>query len=705
MTATQAGELDDVNSADWVASRSAPFTVRDFLSSALYHLRIVLLVALIPLGLGIGAAILTKTQYTASSLVMVIVSREVTDQQSVTGSGPSVLSIEGLKQVESDVQIIESAEVIRSAIESIGMERLYPPTLLTPLRDLFLTGSPMDRAMQRFRSDLRAQVLDGSNVIEVSFTNPDRSLAIEVTDKVVQAYMARRRAILDNPTSAILLTEVARFKRDLAAADAAIEALKGRAGIIDFNQDAVLAANQVDSIMQRRRQVAERRVAVTGQIAEAERQLKELPERVFDFDQNSNTLGNDEDHNTLSRLLLERDRIATQYSPNGSMMRDINRKIETIRQQIATRNERQYTTSRDVRNPAIGYVNNMLISLRIEADALDKQDRELDQQKEQAEKRLADLRVTETELVELNRRRDSLNEGYREYLRRATAAQIEEAAATERESNVRLVQEAGAAVTSRNMRLPYLGAGILGSMFFGVAAGAMASAMRSSFILPSEVERALNLPLLGEYANQSRTDLPNADAEDLGSLASLLFDTQVDGRPVRYLHLIATDEDPALSPLAYGIVSEVARKRELLSLLVDITGARTEGAQLSEARLKGGLQVAPTSTPLLWCLTDRETSPLLDVHMSTPEVRRQKEQLAETFEAVVVASTAQEPAAVSRRIDQLADGVVLVIRAGKTRKAAASALQSDVIDNGGVPLGFILVGRRYVLPGWIYRLF
>ncbi|MCS0504456.1 exopolysaccharide transport family protein [Ancylobacter mangrovi] len=704
MTSTLAGQTEEFRSRPGAEGRHSTFTLRDFLIAAFFHVRIVLLAALVPIGLGVAAATLSKTEYTASSLVMVIVSREVSNDQNVTGNGPSVLSIEGLKQVESEVQIIESADVIRSVIEGIGPDRLFKPGLFSGLRDMLSSnGSVMDRSIERFRRNLRVEVLDDSNVVQVSYTSPDRDLAIEAANKLVEVYMARRRAIMQNPTARILMNEVDRFKRQLADTDKSIEALKARVGIIDFDQDAVLAANQVDAVVQRRRQVAERKVAVAGQIAEAERQLKALPSTVLDFNQKSDALGNDDDNNALSRLLIERDKLATQYAPNGSMMREINRQIDTIREQIATRKDRSYETSRDVRNPAIGYVNNMVLSLRIEQDALTQQEKELAQQQADAEKRLATLRTAETDLVELNRRRDTLNDGYREYLRRATAAQIEEAAAAERESNVRLIQDAGAAVTNRSMRLPFLAAGLLGGLLFGAAAGAVASALRSSFIMPAEAERALALPLLGEVGNQSRADDPEATQRDIAVLASLLLDTQVDEHAVRAIQFVAPGPDEALSPLAAGIATEITVQRGLRTLLVDLSAEEAPVADPA-AREKGGLMVMPTPTPLLWSLAGREGSALLDVRLPANEARRLMDELGREFEAMVFCSTAQDPAGLGSRIAALVDGNVVVLRAEKTRKAQAVALGSAIMENGGVPLGFVFLGRRYLLPDWIYRL-
>ncbi|MEP9366388.1 lipopolysaccharide biosynthesis protein [Xanthobacter sp. VNH20] len=706
MKGSQAGEMDNAPPMIWSDNRPTAFTIRDFLIATFYHVRVVMLTALLPILVGLFAALSAKTEYTASSLLMVLVNREVSNSQNVTDSGPAVLSIEGLKTVESEVQIIESADVIRATIEDIGLDHLFPPGRLSFITDRLSFGTPantMDKAIERFRKNMRTTVQSGSNIILVSFTNASRELAIEVTDALVKAYLDRRRKIFDNPTSAILSVEVERFKRDLRAVDLEIQALKDKSEVIDFSQDAILAANQVDSVIQRRRQVAERRAAVTAQLAEAEKQMKALPSTVFDFAEKTDATANDDTRNTLTRLLVDRDRIALQYQPTSPQMREVEKKIATIRQSLADPDQRLASTNRDVRNPAISYVNNMVLSLRVEKDALSRQTDELDQQQKVAEERLAMLRNTETRLVELNRQRDSLSDGYREYLRRAVAATIEETAAKVRASNVRVVQDASAAVTSRSMALPFLAAGIFGGLLFGAAAGALASALRTVFIQPTEAERALALPCLADFAD-GRNALATAAAEQtIGGLATLLLDTELDGKPLRTMHFLTSERDDDVPMLCRRLAEEMSLQRGLRTLLVDLCSANPFPLESSGAEVKGGLAMSATPVPLLWSLTDSAESPLLSVRLSLVEGRQMMEELQDLFDAIVICSTAQGASPVIQRLNMLVDANILTIRAEHTRKPAALRLRSIVLENGGFVLGFVFMGRRYYLPEWIYR--
>ncbi|MEP9354268.1 lipopolysaccharide biosynthesis protein [Xanthobacter sp. KR7-65] len=680
------------------------FTLRDFLIATFYHIRIVLLAALLPFAIAVGAAVTSRTEYTASSLLMVIVSREVSNSQNVTDTGPSVLSIEGLKQVESEVQIIESADVARATVEQVGVDRMFPPGRFSAITRLFSSDTDvMDKAVERFHASLRASVQSDSNVIRVSFTNPDRDVAVEAADALVKNYLAVRRRLLENPTAKILKLEVQRFSQDLTAVDAEIEKLKAKAGIIEFSQDAILASNQVDGILQRRRQVAEREVAVTAQLTEAERQLAALPDSVFDFSEKTDALPGDEDNNTLTKLLLERDRVASQYAPGSQLLRDLDRQIATIRARIKSRADRRYNTDRAVRNPQVNYIQNMILSLRVEQDSLGRQRDELVAQQRVAEERLAALRAAETPLIELNRRRDSLSEGFREYQRRAVAASIEEAAAQSRQSSVRVVQDAGSDVTKRSLALPLLAAGVFAGLLFGGAAGAIASTLRTSFIMPGEAERVLGMPAIAVLDENAEQPGSLATERAISSCATMLLDTRIDDELLRAMHFLSPEDDDTLPWFARRLAEEFAGQRQKRTLLVDLCSATPYPLDAGGGTEQGGIFMTGTPVPLLWAASAVERSPLLDIRLPIAEAEMMMAELKQTFDCIVVCSNLPRASLVTQRFCQMVDGNVMAIQAERTRKPAALHLRDSVVESGGLLFGFIFLGRRYYLPQWLYR--
>ena len=687
-------------------TRKEAFTLRDLLIVAFYHRWLIIFSALLPLIAAGTAAFLTDRQYTADGLLMVLVNREVAGNQNVTDTGPAMLSIEGLKSVHSEVEIITSAGVIRQTVEKIGMERLYPRIIDGRLGGL-LPPVPeerrMERALELFRDDLRANVESDSNVVRISYRHPDRALAIRTVDTLIDFYQAHRRAIFDNPRAPFLTTEVARFRQQLEATDAEIQKVKIDHGVIDIEQDRALAANQVDSVVQRQRQVSEREAAIVAQLAEAERQQTGLPKQVFDFRQRSDGGANDDDRNVLTRLQMERERLAALYAPTYPGLTEVDQKIEAMRRSIRSRaDQKTFVTDREVRNPAVSFLSNMILSLRVERDALGNQLKELDTQRTRAEQRMDEVRLADARLIELHRQRDVLDDSYRQYVKRAEAAKIEEDAAKLRSSNVRLVQRGDAPITGRDMRIPFLVAGLSGGLLLGAAMGAFAAWLRGSFIMPSEAERSLELPALVTFpANRDNFEHPEA-RHALAHLAAVLLDTSIDYRRLRVFQLVAVSQDENKRPLARALAEEFAVGRGLRTLLLDLGETRNRG-QLPVGPQDDNLAVASSGVPQLWLAADGTRSALGNLRTPIIKAQRRIEQLRSEYDVVVLCGPTNGFSPVTQRLASIVDANILVVRSEVTRSPAAIRLRDQILDAGGGLLGFVYTSRKYYIPRWIYR--
>ena len=685
-------------------SQGQPFTLRDVLISGFFHRRIIIFSAFLPLIVGAIAVLETKTNYTASGLLMVLVNREFSGIQNVTDSGPAVLSIEGLKSVESEVQIIESSETIRTTITTIGLERIFPDTsFIERLRGLFSSGdNPMDDAIARFRRNLSSSVQSGSNIIRVSYSNPDRAVAIAVTNELVRAYLDRRRVLFQNPTSGILAEEVQRLNDRLLNLDREIEAVKVSANIIDFAQDSVLAANQVDTIIQRRRQVEERVAGVAGQLAEADKQKVALSETVFDFYQQSDAVANDDDRNLLTRLQTDRSRLTSQYPVTSPAVREVDKKIATVREAMQSPDQKVSWTKREVRNPTVSFVTNMILSLSVEQDSLKQQITELDAQQEVAQTRLAAVRAAEAKLIELNRQRDVLTDSYREYIKRAQAAKIEETASAVRAANVRVVQTASDSVTRRNLRLPLAAGSLFAALLFGAAAGAAASAMRNVFIQPREAGRTLQIPRLADFYDHADAFDDRDSRFAMAALASRLLDVRVGERRLKTLQIIGLRAEAQYHRLAEAMAREMSEGRNLRTLLIDFANPKTV---FSSATGPDGLIVSPTATPDLWLAVAPANFPATTLRTSIDDTRRMLDELAQQYDFVIVCAPPQSEMLLTRRFAVVVDANLLVVVGERSRGPAVAWLRDVVLETGGNLLGFVFTSRKLYLPRWLYRWF
>ncbi|MGV6875336.1 GumC family protein [Pseudochelatococcus sp. B33] len=686
-------------------------TLRDILIAMSYYRRIGVLVALIPLVIGIVAALETRTEYTADGLLMVLVTREQSGNQGLTDSGPAVLSIEGLKVVESEVSIIGSADVVRATIDEIGADRLFPDTVTwwRPILSLLRQDDAGDRLVERFRDALGVRTQAGSNIIQVSFRHPDRNMAILTADTLIRNYLERRRKLFDNPRSGLLAEHVQTLSMQLAAKETELQRTKADAGVIDIVQDRLLAANQVDSVIQRTRQVRERREAVIGQLAVAQAQTTETESKVFDFLQRSNAATNDDDSNMLTRLQAERVQLLGKYAPGHPAIQTIDRQIAAVREIIRNPEQKIAWTDREVRNPAISFLTNMVINLTVERDAIDRQLTELASQRATAEKRVEELREADTLLTRQTREYDILTSAYQEYVRRAETARMEEEAAALRFSNVRLVQSPQDAVTSRNMALPFLVAGLFGSVLFGGAAVASATALRSTFISPGEVERATHLPLLAVFPDTASDFAGGGAGGTVSALVTRLFSAPVDDRSLAVLMLADVGAGDDRARLTRAIVRELSAGRGQKVLLIETSAAGSEagsGDVVSEpgAALSAYGAIVTQGAVDGLHIARIDSAALLGVgHSLSGSLRQLFDALRSQYAVVLLSVAASDNVPLTEYLAASVDATLLVVRAERSREPALLWLRDTLLDAGGGIVGIVFTGRKFYLPERIYR--
>ena len=295
------------------------WTLRDFTIPLFYRGRLFVFCLLLGVLTGSTAAVLSKATYTADTLMIVLLGSEsaaVNDSLSLLNTQ---ISIDGLKAVQSEIQIIQADDVIRSAIHELGAAKLYPGLGRSRYLGLLPPLAPEDQtelALERFHRDLRAEAEGSSNVIRVSFSHSDRSMAISAVQAVTKFYLAQRLIIYTSDTGSMLAQEIRRYGARQAQIEAEIQEVRQKYDVLDLAQDILLAINRLDGIVQRQNQVRERRVAVETELIAIRANLANQPHEILDFNETTNNTGNDEARNTLVRLEQQRTHLAAQYNSN-----------------------------------------------------------------------------------------------------------------------------------------------------------------------------------------------------------------------------------------------------------------------------------------------------------------------------------------------------------------------------------------------------
>ncbi|WP_175428904.1 GumC family protein [Azospirillum argentinense] len=664
---------------------------------------------------------------------MMMIDRAHAGISDVAGTLPSILSIDGLKSVDSEIRILESRRVIEDTLSALDPVTLFPEIARPRLFGLLPADSPQDqleKAIDKFKRRLQVEQQSSSNIVRLSFSHEDPDLAADTVNALADAYLKRRRAIFDVPRSPFLASELARHSDQLKSIEGQIQALKSEYDIVDLGQESLLAANQVDSIVQRRRQTQERQAALQAEVTAAKKRLAALPERVFDFREQSNQTQNDDDRNVLLRLELERDRMASQFLPDYPPLQELERKIRTVRQSMKGGDKPVYNTTREVRNPSIPFLNNHLLTLEIEQDAVARQLDELNRQHTVAVEKVGRLRKAESELRDLERTRGVMEDIYRDYAQRTEAARAEEEAAKVRFSNVRVVQPAVAPATGTSMAPSFIIAGLVGGILLGGAAGVLATWLRQVYILPHEIERDLGVPAIASFSDTDGELVSPGAQQELIHLAAQLRDHGLDDQPMALIQFVTANDGDGDAIVARGLALEFAKGRGLRTLVIDLCGDgtgqltainagaddKTDGEAAGEAdsgaveRLPtiepqgtGDLEALPSAVPLLWVSRQATGSALGSLRTPIAQSRQMLERLNQRFDIILILSPPIGNSHLARRLSPMVDANILVARAEHTRAPVAARMRDSILASGGDIVGLVLTGRHFHIPQVIYR--
>ena len=78
-------------------------------------------------------------------------------------------------------------------------------------------------------------------------------------------------------------------------------------------------------------------------------------------------------------------------------------------------------------------------------------------------------------------------------------------------------------------------------------------------------------------------------------------------------------------------------------------------------------------------------------------------ELRPQFEVIILDTPAVIPYADPRILSKIVDGVIIVVRAGKTRREVVARAESVLRSVGANIMGYVLTGVEYHIPEYIHR--
>jgi uncharacterized protein involved in exopolysaccharide biosynthesis len=394
-----------------------------------------------------GVGFFWPATFAAQAAILIQKSRSSTPLDTDPTRGSTVIS-GGVteEEVNSEIAILTSREVLAATVEAAGLDRVPQPwylrLLFLPLRAYdrvyasyhkFTVADDADRAIQSLGKSISAERLKSSNVVVITLEARDPKAAEVVLAELLKIYVRHHTEVhFQNKVAPVFSGQAEEIQKRLEELRGHLQQAKHQAGTVD-------AASERD--VQLKIDASLREEADT-----LRRRLAELDAKLGAFDRERNGSGArasvggqilDELKSEVNRLELEQVKMESRYRDGFPLLEENKKKLERTRQALKDESSLVFE-----HNPTLVALEHDRANAAAERAGVARRLAVLDKQVGASRERLLGLdeQTSDAERSKLELR--ALEDRYLMYLSRGEQARIDSALDESRLSNASIVQAA-----------------------------------------------------------------------------------------------------------------------------------------------------------------------------------------------------------------------------------------------------------------------
>lgn len=445
----------------------------------------------------IGYSYTLTPYYEATTRLLVKTGREFIVRSDPNQPIASVPSTTKQEVVNSEIQILTSRDLIEAVISRIGAARLYPGSGGWLTSD----AGALEAAVRQFSSDFKVTPVELANVIEVTYRNPNRALAVEALEVLIDLYQKKHAEMFSDTRHKFLEQQTRQYEEQLDAATRRLTEIKNANALFDVDTQRARLLDDRTSINSMLHQLHSQAVDARQRIEFLTGRLKATPALVPGGDAQSDVI--DQAKARLLELQLRQQQLRERYVGNVKPLQDTEQEMASVRQFISGPGAARKSWSQ--RNSAY---DDMVVALnRALADAapIDQQIRLRTEQAAAIDDKLRHLEETSKSIDEAQRERRTLEELVRTYRARYEEARMNADLDQSNVVSVSVVQKPAAPARAAGPRhLPYGLAGILIGLIGAAALMVYLLVFRQTLITVESVERIIGVPVLASVPSARR---------------------------------------------------------------------------------------------------------------------------------------------------------------------------------------------------------
>lgn len=461
------------------------------------------IIAGLVIGLCAGAATYKLYPKSFSSQTRLFIRYVEQGQTPTTDKGThriTTMESRGEQIINSELQIITSMDLAFKIADKIGPDRILQNPSMKYARD---------DAAKKIRDALRVSVPNSSMVITVEFTHSDPQLVQPVLSELIDAYLAKHLETRSAGSFESFVNQQAeQYRNRLARTEEELRDALDRAGVISLDaakadQNVKLASIQ-GALFDSNAELASRQAALD--------EMRKLVPRALETTNNADVLAEEnidpiklETYASIQAQLdlLHRNeqQLLTRYTTGNPLVASVQSQIEKFESRKADlekqnpgliRTEVKISGNKNNVTLTINDINSMLIqviSLQSKINVLESQYAKI---QERAER----ISSVETEIRDLNRRKEIEENNFRYFSTSREQAKIDEAFGGGRVNNIGIVQNPSPPDFDTKKTLKLAGGVALGFVALGLAWAFLLELFIDQTIKrPVDLKRILDLPL------------------------------------------------------------------------------------------------------------------------------------------------------------------------------------------------------------------
>jgi uncharacterized protein involved in exopolysaccharide biosynthesis len=469
-----------------IAPISARVTLRDVITIAFHDRKRIGAAVLAGLLLTLLVVLSMPKKYTAEASLLLRLGREyVYTPETGDPSTAQPLPYDREQTLVAEAKILTSRDVLEGVVGKLGVATVYPriSDKRTP------TPQQQAQAAVALEKGLEADLLKGSNLLQVQFSHEDPETAAKVLDQVIESYLNKRREVFSSASNGQAEAELGARRIQLNTAEARLATFKQERGILSFNEEQTLLLAQRSEIEKRQTDINLALAQADGRRNALSNQLTRIPAEVKLSTETARGEAAESARKLLMELRLKEREASSKFFDTEAQVQDVRADIERVNEHL--RPPRDGAESDLVRSAADhSQSQSGLSALVAQRSAIDK--------------RLAEMAQSEGELRTLERERRLAEVQYEAAAKRLRDERVLTDLDSQRKSNVSVVQRPAVPTKAESKRSLVLMLGVILSLGLGVFVAFLSALWRDTFITPADVQRDLGLPLLGAIPATAR---------------------------------------------------------------------------------------------------------------------------------------------------------------------------------------------------------